>query len=59
MEALTAAEIDALRQAIPARTGALTKLVANEQDPEMKAAIRAERDALESALVKLAAMEGA
>lgn len=59
MEALTPAEIDALRQAIPARTGALTKLVANEQDPEMKAVIRAERDALESALVKLATMEAA
>lgn len=59
MEALTTAEIDALRQAIPGRVGALTKQIANERDLEMKEVAKGQRDALETALVKLAAMEGA
>jgi len=59
MEVLTVAEIDALRLAIPGRVGALTKLIANERDPEIKELAKGERDALETALVKLAAMEGA
>lgn len=52
--ALTVEEIDALRSAIPTRTLALTKAMAQERDAGWKANLRVERDALESALKKLA-----
>lgn len=52
---LTQEQIDALRACIPARTMVLTKAVAIEQDAEWKAHLRSERDALEKALVALAA----
>lgn len=56
---LMTAEIDALRAAIPTRTAELTKAIARERDPEWLAALRSERDALSSALVKLAAADEA
>jgi hypothetical protein len=54
MENLTPSERDALRTAIPTRCAELTRAIAKERDPEFLAIMRAERDALLSALPKLA-----